>query len=281
MRFLTKTATLAVAMAGMGLLGVSAARATPVTLSPSLSCGLNSCTASATSAVTQTEMNSLLGDGNTVNLFSSIVIPLFNSNLGTLTGATITLTAQENSSGTVTNTQAAPITGTASVSSAVWVTATGSLAGFNISSGTATLSGSTGTAMTLASSQTYSGGTSLQPGVPTAYSGSDTKILKDCLIFALGCTANDGAGAYQAAGGGSSTVHLSSNTFTGSNLGAGNATLSINTDYTLDLQVNYTFTPVCGTEGNPCPSPEPASMSLLGFGLVGIGAMIRRRRKAA
>lgn len=277
MRLLTKTAAAAALIAGMGALATGSAQATPITLAPSLSCAAGVCTASAVSALTPTEFDTLAGDNNTVSVFSAITIPLFNPALGTLTSYTVTVTGNETSTGTVSNTQPGSISGTASVSSKIYMTAPASLSAFNLSLGTAQISTSSSPAQTLSTSQSFS---NLQQGSPQSYNQTTGPIsLKDCSNFVFGCTGNDPLSSY--IGVGTKTINLSSDTFAGSNIGGGNVVVQIATSGTYQLDVVYNYTPVCGTEGNPCPSPEPASMTLLGVGLVGVGAIMRRRRKAA
>ncbi|HTN10303.1 MAG TPA: PEP-CTERM sorting domain-containing protein, partial [Acetobacteraceae bacterium] len=70
-------------------------------------------------------------------------------------------------------------------------------------------------------------------------------------------------------------VEFGTSTYITTGASSGNTSADVATSETLNLALTYTY-----EEAPPPPVPEPASMALLGSGLLGLGMMIRRRRRS-
>jgi hypothetical protein len=176
----------------------------------------------------------------------------FDSNLGTLTSISLTINGHIEGTISLHNSGAASADGAGTTNS---VFSANALAGFTLPGTLFNLSYSTGT-------QTLVSGGNYLSGLLTADGSAGPMVNTSSL------------GGYQDAGGvGSFLITL--NTLSGLLItgGGGNFTGGQSTSASASATLSYEYSTT------PPPVPEPASMALLGTGLLGLGAMLRRRRR--
>jgi hypothetical protein len=177
----------------------------------------------------------------------------FNSNLGTLTSISLTINGHIEGTITMANSGTTTAAGIGTTSSAFSVNP---LAGFAISNPLLSLSFNTGLQSITA------GGSYLSPSLSN--DGSSGPLIN---------TSN--LAPYQDVGGiGSFSIVLGTLSGFGVSGGGGNFTGGQSTEASASATLSYTY------NNEPPPVPEPASMALLGTGLLGLGMMIRRRRRS-
>jgi hypothetical protein len=229
-------------LAAVGMFGLTAAvGATPA--QAALVCSLGTCTATVIMSPATTEISAA-----TVNM------PLFDSNVGTLTGKTISFTATEYvlSGSFLTNNAGSPQSFLVSQNITFILSGPGSL-------------GSAMLALSLIPTTGFQSFTSVPGGGGTAPFGPFTQTDTENLVATLGLL--------QAPGGGNYAISLSTITGTTFSGGGGNIASSFSTQAGLQIDVEYTYT---------TGVPEPMSIALFGVGLAGLGYVSRKRnRKAA
>jgi hypothetical protein len=174
----------------------------------------------------------------------NVVVPGFNTSLGTLTGVVVTLTSTANGAITLKNNGGTTTNVSAFLNDIQKDILPGGI--------TKTISISTGSV----TDASLAGGASFGPDSVT---GSSTKSQS----YSTGLSVFDTSWSFLAGDFGSVSIT--------SGNGNGSATY---TDTSIVLaSVQYTYTPTTTT-----PTPEPATMTVLGSGLAGLG-LLRRRRK--
>ena len=285
MRLLTKTAAAAALIAGFGAFVASPAGAVTsgsTTVSGVITTGPVGCLASTT-------CNASADSGGYNWVFT---VPAFNSGLGTLTSLSITLATQVTGDITLTNTGTSTATlGFAELSGTgikAFEPNPNASSPFNPIS--TSLSASVITLAQIPIVDLFTAGVtslSLSAGQSVCYQSDGISPCSNALLALTGTatkTVNDSAPA-------DLTAALSSWTVSGSVIGfqfstsVSGLTVNAGTFGQEQLSVVYNYNLNCGIgpglTGIPCATPEPASMTLLGAGLVGLGAIVRRRRKAA
>jgi hypothetical protein len=186
---------------------------------------------------------------------SAVLFPLFNSNLGTLTGVSVTMASSVDYTGsTLMNTGSTTLSGNIKEDTLI----TGSGLPIEIAN------------LTNDPAVSYTYG-SIGAGATVNFPGSGPSVATDSSSF----TATSGQLTdFQIAGGGNDTIDLSSSAGATSHLNSNTYLLNAVSEITGDYQIVYTYTPP-----GPPPIPEPLSMALLGTGVLGIGAAYRRRQR--
>jgi hypothetical protein len=220
---------------------------------PNLTCGGGVCT-----------NTNPIDTGTLTTDFSGAMLnlPIFDSNVGTLTEVIYTLTDTWNTGGSVTNTAANAQSFTFKVDSQL------TLSGGPVQLNTA------GSGLDPSANQAY---TLLASG-GSANFGPFSKAPQAAATLTGAGIGSD----WQTPGGAVDALSLSTLTTEGIAGGGGNVNANLTTTADITLSIQYDYSNPCGVgDSPPCPSPEPASMTLLGAGLVGLGAFVRRRRNRA
>jgi len=266
MRLLIRTTAVAVAMAGMAVLADGAQAVTYTQNFANYTCGSGICTGSDTTG------------SQTTDYLAVFNLPKFDTSLGTLTQIIISVSGSMDATGSVTNSGTSAASGVlVTQNSTITTNPPQNVAGSSHVISTGSNGGDSNLSFTTSASASQSA-TSAGQSVGTVLAGDTVSGIPLAGTFTT-LTLNETSGFDTnlfALGGGTFQISFGTGEFTNTFREGtdGSPHTSVNTNDTIDVSVRYNYSSV------PQSVSEPASLALLGVGLIGLGAIFRRRRRA-
>jgi PEP-CTERM motif-containing protein len=254
-----KTKAAGAAVLAFGLIGSSMANAT-ATYTPTftISTGTNTETFSASTGL------------QTTDFLAQFNIPQFNSSLGTLTSLTVTVGGSMNALGSVTNSGGSSATGV-SLSQNSTITNNPTQSVFNSFGNATIVDGSPNGDTFLLFTTSASAGA----GLGTVASSTTISAIPLTSAFSSQTLTQNSGFDPNLLGNGTFGITFATGEYTVTGGSGGNLLNSVATQDNITLSVTYNY-----SVDSPPSVPEPASLTLIGTGVMGIAAAVRRRRRA-